>query len=248
MPAKSLSIKLSGNFVSNDRIFVRSAQRYSPQLMFGIHKKFMLHVGVSFSNMHTANFRGESFFIYGKYRFFSADEVHKHFRIAAFVTASHTKAPFHYDELSLMGDKSGIELGLIATQLWNKIAFSGTLSHTQLLDSSRFNKIVYIPKRIYQSINYSLSAGYLLFPKEYTDYKQTNLNLYLEILGQQTLNQSKHFIDLAPAIQIIFNSNTKLNIGYRFQLNSNMQRMTTNSWLVSLERTFLNVLRFRKQK
>ena len=83
-------------------------------------------------------------------------------------------------------------------------------------------------------------------PKEYTDYKQTNLNLYLEFLAQQSLDRSAYFIDMAPALQLIFNSNTKLNVGYRFELSGTMQRMAKNLWLVSVERTFLNVLRKRQ--
>jgi hypothetical protein len=96
---------------------------------------------------------------------------------------------------------------------------------------------------MYQAMNYSLSGGFLLFPKEYTDYKQTNLNIYAELLAQQLLDGKRHFVDLAPAVQLIFNSNAKLNIGYRFQLSSNMDRMTTNSWQVSFERTFLGALK-----
>jgi len=34
-----------------------------------------------------------------------------------------------------------------------------------------------------------------------------------------------------------------LNIGYRFELSGDMQRMTSSSWLISFERTFLNALR-----
>jgi hypothetical protein len=34
------------------------------------------------------------------------------------------------------------------------------------------------------SVNYSLSAAKLMLPKEYLDYKQTNLNLLVEVLGQ----------------------------------------------------------------
>jgi hypothetical protein len=162
--------------------------------------------------------------------------------MAAFLDFSGTNAPFHYDEISLMGDKSGIEGGIIATQLSNKFAVSAIVSHTQVLDKSRNDKVIYLPSRNYQSINYSLSAGYLLLPKEYTDYKQLNLNLYLELLAQQTLDRKTHYIDLAPAIQLIFNSNAKLNLGYRFQLDGSMQRMAVSSWLISFERTFLNAL------
>jgi len=247
MPAHSLSAKLSANYIGklqgNQSRFM---QRYTPELMFGISKKWMMHVAGTFADMHTTNFRWESAYIYGKYRFISNDELHSHFRMAIFADASYSRSPYHYDEISLQGDKSGVQVGIIATQLWNKLAVSATVSHTQALDESRNDKVVYIPSRIYQVMNYSLSAGYLLLPFEYTDYKQTNLNLYVEALAQQSLDRKAYYLDLAPAIQLIFNSNAKLNIGYRFQLNGDMQRMTESSWLISFERTFLGALKKKK--
>ena len=105
--------------------------------------------------------------------------------------------------------------------------------------------MIYVPARLYQSINYSLSGGYLLLPKEYTDYKQMNLNLYTELLGEKSLDSKKYCLDLAPAVQFIFNSNFKANIGYRFQLSGNMSRMSNNSWQVSFERTFLSALKHK---
>lgn len=246
MPAKSVSLKLTDHFVTSDNIYARFSHRLMPQIMFGINKKLMIHIGTTFSNMHTPDFKYESASLYAKYRFLSNDEIHKHFRMAVFADASVTKAPFHYDEISLMGDKNGVEAGIIATQLWHKLAVSGTVSHTQVLDKSRNNKtVIYVPARDYQAMNYSLSAGYLLLPKQYTDYKQLNLNLYFEMLAQQTLDQKTYYVDMAPALQFIFNSNLKVNVGYRFQAGGNMQRMANNSWQISLERTLLNA--FRRQ-
>jgi hypothetical protein len=246
LPANSLSVKFKNHFVSSDNIYDRFSNRLMPQVMYGISRKLMVRAGISIANMHTSDTRYESFSVYTKYRFLSKDGLHKHFRMAVFAEASKTNVPFHYDEISMMGDKSGIEAGIIATQLWHKFALSGTISHTQVLDKSRNNKVLYIPERNYQSVNFSLSGGYLLFPKEYSNYKQTNLNLYLELLGQQTLDRSTYYIDMAPAIQLIFTSNTRLNLGYRFQLGSTMNRMADNSFLISFERTFLNA--FRKQQ
>jgi len=245
MPAHSISTKLTGHFVTNDNIYGRFTQRWMPELMLGINKSWMVHLYSTFGNMHTSNFKFESYGIYAKYRFFSKDDIHKHFRMAVFADASHTNAPFHYDEITLMGDKSGIAAGLIATQLWNKLAISATVTHTQVLDKSRNDKVIYVPERNYSGMNYSLSAGYLLFPKEYTDYKQTNLNIYTEFLAGQTLDRPTYYIDAAPAVQLIFNSNSKLNIGYRFQLGGDMERMSKTQWLVSFERTFLNTLKKR---
>ncbi len=243
MPAHSISVKLTDHFVINGGIYNRFSHRIMPQVMFGISKKLMVHVGGTISNMHTPGMRYESVNFYAKYRFLSNDDIHTHFRMAVFADASATKAPFHYDEITLMGDKSGVEAGIIATQLWNKFALSAAVSHTQVLDKSRNDKVIYVPERIYQSINYSLSGGLLVLPKEYTDYKQTNLNIYAELLGEKSLDAKKYCLDLAPAAQLIFNSNAKLNIGYRFQLAGNMSRMSTNSWQVSFERTFLNGLK-----
>lgn len=243
LPAKSLSFKLTDHFVTNDNIYNRFSHRLMPQVMMGINKKLMFQIGGTFSNMHTPDFRSESVNFYMKYRFLSKDEVHKHFRMAVFANLSATKAPFHYDEITLMGDKEGVALGLIATQLWHKLAVSATVSHTQLLDDSRFNKVIYVPERNYQAMNYSLSAGYLLFPKTYESYKQTNLNLYFEILSQQTLDRKTSYVDLAPALQLIFNSNTKLNLGYRFQAGGDMNRMTNQSWQISIERTLLGAFK-----
>jgi hypothetical protein len=243
MPSKSISGKFTGIFVPDDNMYGKLAQRYRPEIMFGFSKKVMVHLSGTFANMHTTNFGFESVALYGKYRFLSKDEIHQHFRMAVFADASYTRVPFHYDEISLGGDKSGVEAGLIATQLWHKFALSGTLSHTQVLDKSRSSDVMYIPERNYQSLNYSISGGYLLLPREYTDYKQLNINLYTEFLGQQTLDRKTHYIDMAPALQFIFNSNAKLNLGYRFQLSGNMNRMTRQSFLVSFERTFLNALK-----
>ena len=246
MPAHSISVKLTDHFVTSNRIYNKFAHRIMPQVQFGFSKKLMVHLSGTIANMHTPDFRYESLNLYAKYRFLSNDEVHRHFRMAVFADASVTKAPFHYDEISLMGDKSGVEAGIIATQLWNKFALSGTVSHVQVLDNSRHKETIYIPTRIYKAMNYSLSAGYLLFPREYTDYKQTNINLYAELLAEQSLDISKYCIDLAPAVQIIFNSNTKLNLGGRFQLSGNMLRMSRTNWQISLERTFLGALKKRK--
>jgi hypothetical protein len=247
MPAHSISLRLKGEYMRPQVWHNQPMHRLMPEIMFGLNKKWMLHTGFTLGDMHTNNFAWESVYTYIKYRFLSKDEIHEHFRMAAFAEGAYSRSPFHQDEVSLGGDKSGIQVGIIATQLWHKLAVSGSIAHTQILDKSRNSKnVIYVPSRIYQAMNYSLSAGYLLLPKEYTDYKQTNLNIYTEFLAQQSLDRKAHYVDVAPALQVIFNSNTKLNVGYRFQLGGTMQRMAKTSWLVSVERTFLNVLAKKK--
>jgi len=239
-PARSLGIKVLTNYIPYDKVFDRAAERYLASVMIGIARNFSLSAGVGFSNMHTSNFERESFSLFCKYRFLSQDDVHKHFRMAAFLDASYSYAPFHNDEVELTGDKSGISVGLIATKLLNKVALSASVSHTQILDSSRFNKTVYVPTRIYQALNYSISSGYLLISREYKNFNQLNVNLYMELLFQQTLTQHKYYMDIAPAVQFIINSNLKLNISYRKELSGNMNRISDYRWLFGVERNFLN--------
>lgn len=243
VPAKSISAKLVGMYIPNQRPYYRNMQRVMPSVSVGLSAKWMLSAGTSFSDMHTNNFRWESAWLYAKYRFLSNDEMHSHFRMAAFADLAYTRSPFHFDEVNLLGDKDGVQLGIIGTQLWHKFALSGTVSHTQVLHSSRKDDAVYVPSRVYQVMNYSLSAGYLLLPRQYSSYKQTNLNLYAEMLAQQSLDKKAYFVDIAPAIQLIFNSNTKLNLGYRFQLGGDMLRMANRQWQITLDRTFLNAIK-----
>ncbi|HTE27012.1 hypothetical protein [Flavitalea sp.] len=244
MPAKSLSAKYSGKFVKTIMHETRIEQRHTAEVMFGLNKNWMIHGATTFSDMYTDQMRFESGRVYAKYRFLSNDQVHKHFRMAAFGEASHSRNELMFDEISLEGDQSGVQAGLIATQLWNKLAVSSTVSFIQVTKEKPKHHPEDHP---YQAFNYSLSAGLLVLPVEYTSYNQTNLNIYVELLGQQALDRKKYYVDLAPAIQLIFNSTYKLNLGYRFQLNTNMLRMSPNSFNIAFETVFLNVLK-RKGK
>jgi hypothetical protein len=238
MPAHSFSPKLSAYYANSfGQKGVR--QRYVPEIMFGLNKNWMVHLATSFSNMNASAARFETGYLYSKFRFLSYDEVHKHFRMALFGEAALSKNKYAVPEANLM-DRSGAQLGVVATQLVNKLAVSASVSHLQMLDASRFDKTVYSPARNYQAMNYTFSAGYLVFPREYHDYRQTNFNIYSEFLAQQDLSTGSYYVDAAPAVQFIFNSVSKLNLGYRFQLAGNMQRMIRQSFLISYERAFLN--------
>ncbi|HVK97423.1 MAG TPA: hypothetical protein VM368_06380 [Flavisolibacter sp.] len=249
MPANSISLKNTSTFqkgVHSNRVL----QRHMPEVMFGLNKNWMVHAGLNFSNMHKENFIWEAARLYAKYRFLSIDEVHKHFRMAVFGAATYSRNHLDHNEINLMmGEQSGVQAGLIATQLWNKLAVSATGSWNEVLDPMRSDK-AHNSKYAFQTISYSLSAGFLLLPFEYTSYDQTNLNLYAELLGSRNLNfpHEKYFIDLAPSIQFIFKSTSKLNLGYRFQLDGDIYRLSKNSFMVSYEYLFLNALRKNKTR
>jgi hypothetical protein len=239
MPAHTITPRFTSIFGSAPN---RPDQRYTPELMLGLNRFFMVHGGVSFSNLPSGRLRYESAYLYGKYRFLSRDDVHRHFRLAAFAEGSYNRRDALTDEISLQGERSGVQLGLIATQLLGRMAISATAGHTQALDAARFRHYNGDPVHPYQSVNYSVSAGLLVLPFSYTSYRQLNLNLYVELLGQRTLDQKTFYNDLAPAVQLLFNSNTKLNLGYRFQLKGDQLRNMTKTFLVSFEHTLFNMM------
>jgi hypothetical protein len=245
MPARSMSLKFAGMFgkgVHDNRI----GQRFTPEAMFGINKKWMVHGAFTLSNMYEGYYYFESVRAYAKYRFLSNDDVHKHFRMAVFATAAYSRNHLQHNELNLSGDHSGVQLGVIATQLLNKLAMSATVSETEVFDKKRWNKD--LPQQYaFSELNYSLSAGYLVLPIVYKDYNQTNLNIYAELLGGRNIDwkYEKYYLDLAPSIQLIFNSTSKLNLGYRFQLKSDIYRNMKNYWMISYEHIFLNALKKR---
>ena len=247
MPTNSISAKMSAMF-SNDNHSSRTLQRYMPEVMFGLNKNWMVHGSATFSDMHQNKIIFESSQVYAKWRFLSRDDIHKHFRMAAFGAVSYSRNDPNFNEINLRGDQSGVQVGLIATQLWNKLAVSGSASLNEVLHKYRWDE-THRDQYAFEAVKYTLSAGYLVFPLEYRDYNQTNLNVYLELLGGRNLDwtQEKYYIDLAPAIQLIFNSTDKLNFGYRYQVAGDISRMANKSFLISYEHVFLNAIKKRKR-
>jgi len=263
MAAKSIGVRLlyrAFKMTHNDQF---SAYRIEPEIMFGINKNLMVHLNGYASNMFQSNLKMEGGSLYAKWRFFSRDALHSHFRLAAFGKIAAINNPttltssglhkisdgnggFVYhdilhttinNEIEIDGTNSGFTAGVIATKLVNKLAVSSSVGYAYRLNNLHDKREVIVPWR---AVNYSLSAGYLLFPREYTSYKQTNINLYTELLGTNTWDNKKYFIDIAPAVQFIINSIARIDVGYRTQLTGNTERMANSTFLVRLEYNFLN--------
>lgn len=251
VPARSISFKYGGKWVNEATpLYEQVSSRQMLESSLGLNKKLMLRPAITFSNMYRSypdqRQEFESISLYLKYRFLSVDEVHRHFRASFYWKALVSSNPLKYDELTIDGDQTASQFGIIATQLVNKLAVSATASIHQVLDKERFMKYSG-PRRFgYQAFNYSLSAGYLLFPKKYKSYEQTNFNLYFELLGGLGLDRKYSFVDFAPALQLILKSSSKLNMGYRFQVGGSAYRMATNGIYLSFEKTFLNKIQSRK--
>lgn len=245
MPANSLTAKLGARY-PDSKYNSHFKQRYVPELMVGISKKIMVHASTTLSDFYSPSVRFESAKFYAQWRFFTNDAVHNHFRMAAFGEAAYTRNPFEYEELNLDGDHSGFQGGLIATQLINKLALSATASVIKVV-SKNGTHAGHEPHAT-EAFNYTVSAGYLLFPRNYTSYNQPNLNVYVELLGMQGLEQRHGMLDLAPALQLILNSRYKINAGYRFQLAGDMLRVGQRILTLGVETTFLGALKKTKKE
>jgi len=208
-----------------------------PEVMFGVSRKVMLHTDAFFST-ETGQFNAEGASVYAKYRFFSIDGVHSHFRMAAFARYSFNNAAIHDEAINLYGHNSGYEGGVVATKLINKVALSASSTFSHALDNGQYK---FLTTEGRNAINYTLSAGKLMLPKAYVTYKQTNLNLMVEVLGQTNLQTGSTYLDIAPAAQLIVNSRMRFDLGYRFALISTLYREETQGFLVRLEYNFFNV-------
>ncbi|WP_212002679.1 hypothetical protein [Chitinophaga sp. HK235] len=250
MPANSMGIRLSNKFFKMEHDGT-TGMRFEPEVMWGVSKKLMVHAIGYASNMMQSSIRMEGGSVYAKYRFLSLDQQHAHFRMAAYVkgsvidnpyfpTTEATKKPYHNTDLDLEGATSGVAGGIIATQLLHKLALSTTLGYSRYMNNVKDNIPEGFPKN---SVNYSLSAGYLVLPVRYKNFNQTNLNLYVELLGKTNTDAAGRgsYLDIAPAVQFIFNSTTRLDLSYRTQLAGDMPRNSFNSMLVRIEHNIFNI-------
>ena len=241
-PASNMAAKSIGIRLNNSLMKETGTDTYNyhliPEVMLGVSKNIMVHAEAFLSNRNNS-LVAEGGALYLKYRFYSKDDVHSHFRMAAYAKGSFNNSDIHQAAIDLNGHNTGIETGLIATQLINKIALSAGTAYLYASDNSNGNKFIYGNENR-KAINYNFSVGKLMLPKEYTSYTQTNLNLMMEVLGQTNLHTGKSFVDLAPSIQFIFLSRYRLDFGYRFAVVKDLFRTAPGGGFVRLEYNIFN--------
>jgi hypothetical protein len=236
--AGAIGIRLD-NSIMNEVNSKKTNYHFIPGVMVGLSKKFMLQGNIFFSNRNEL-FSYEGASLYGKCRFLSNDVLQKHFRMAAFARLSVNKSDIHQQEINMYGHNTGFEGGIVATQLLKKVALSTSVSFLKATDNGNNNKFIYGTKES-KAVNYTFSVGKLILPKEYRSYKQLNLNVMVESLGQVNIGSGKYYIDIAPVVQFIFNSRSKLDIGYKKELTSTMIRTAPNGFFIRLEHNLFNI-------
>ena len=70
-----------------------------------------------------------------------------------------------------------------------------------------------------------------MLPKEYRGYGQTNLNIMREFLSQVNIGPGKYYMDIAPSVRMIFNSQARIAIGYKKQLSTRLSRPRQTDFL-----------------
>ncbi len=236
-PASNMAAKSLGIRAENQGYFKPEYKNRSTlELMYGVNKNLMVHSAFYTSDYYQNHQRLEGASAYAKYRFYSVDSVQRHFRMAAFAKAANVRNPTPNQEIALEGDNTGLQGGLVATQLIHKLALSGSASYLRAFE----NRGGFEPVNC-NSIAYTLSAGYLMFPKRYTNYKQTNINLYAELLGKVNPGKGQQYLDIAPAVQFIFNSVFRVDLSYRTPLTNRMVRNTQNMYLLRVEYNLFNL-------
>lgn len=237
MPTGSLGIRM-GQSLMKESFIPGYNYHLMPEVMFGINRNLMLHTTAFVSN-RSNKLVTEGGSLYAKYRFFSSDDLHSHFRMAFFGRYSLNNSDIHQEEIETMGHNSGFEIGFVATKLVNKIAISTTLSYEKAMDNKPNNKFPFGQSN--NATNYIFSFGKLIYPKKYTSLKQTNLNLMIEFLGQTLNENGKSFLDIAPSLQFIIHSQARIDLAYKQQLYSDMLRTAPNGFYLKMEYTFFNL-------
>ncbi|WP_338377992.1 hypothetical protein [uncultured Flavobacterium sp.] len=237
VPSNSLAVNVMNSFFKEK---FDSGYNYHmmPEATYGLNKNLMFRA-TAFLSKTNDGLITEGGGFYTKYRFFSSDDLNSHFRMAAYGRYSFNNSPIHQEQLEIMGHNSGFETGLIATKLINKLAISSTVSYEKVSNNSSKNPF---PNTLGDNAtNYTLSFGKLMYPKIYTSYKQTNINLMVEFVGQTINENGKSYLDIVPAIQFIINSQARIDLAYRQELASSMLRTAPNGFYFNLYYTFFNV-------
>lgn len=237
VPAGSISTRL-GQSLFKEKFEDGYNYHFMPEISWGMNKNLMFRAS-AFVSKRDAVLVTEGASFYAKYRIYSTDDLNSHFRLAVFGRYSFNNADIHQEQIEIMGHNTGFEAGIVATKLIKKVAISSSISFEKALDNK--------PNHPFPSTqgdnatNYTLSFGKLMYPKKYTNYKQTNINLMVEFVGQTINENGKSYLDAVPAVQFIINSQARIDIAYRQELYSSMLRSAPNGVYLNLEYTFFNV-------
>ncbi len=201
-------------------------------------------------------------YLFAKYRFFTRDGQNKHLRMALYGDWSNNNVAHDEAEPNLQDDTKGLGGGLIVTALKKRFAVSLTTgviipgAYTGLAEDNNDSSLVSTKINYGNALKYNLSFGYLLSPKHYSDYKQTNINIYLEFMGkayqqakitqygfvdvpiQTPLLQAGNYLEVHQGVQAIFNSNLRIDLSIGFPLINKSYARFYPIYMIGIQRYF----------
>ena len=239
VPAGSLGVRF-GQSIFKEQMQSGYNYHVMPEITLGINKNLMVRTSMFVSN-RSSQLVAEGASFYTKYRFLSTDDLHSHFRMAAFGRYSFNNSDIHQEQLEIMGQNTGFETGIVATQLIKKLAISTSVSYEKAFDNKPDYKFPVAQSD--NATNYTLSFGRLMYPKKYTTFKQTNINTMVEFVGQTLNGNGKSYLDIVPSIQFIINSQARIDVAYRQELYSSMLRSAPNGFYLNFEYNFFNIIK-----
>lgn len=204
---------------------------------------------VNVEHIHPTSFTG--FTLYSQYRFFTDDGPNQHLRAAVYGILSTNRTTHNYAEPNLYHRNAGLSSGLILTWLKKRFAASGRLGGIVPFGFSPKENNRYF--RSGNALGYSLSLGYLAYPRKYQSYKQVNINFYLELMGkafQQARIRDEirwypalaedetspgGYLDINPGVQFILDSRFRIDISTGFPLISRSMAMDYPQFHLALQ-------------
>jgi hypothetical protein len=246
-PASNMPKGSSGIRVAVEGSFMNDALRTRSQfeVMYGFSKEIMLH-GELYASDHLGTYAFENAGVYAKYRFFTDDDFKYHFRSALYAKALFGSQNGISPLVGLDGASPGYGGGIVSTLLVDHLAVSVTLGAvTGIPEIENEEHIAYHDITNY---NYSLSAGYLVYPAEYVSYSDPNFNIYAEVLGKYGsytivehevgIPGSANEVVLSVGPQVILNSIARIDLAFKTTLLSNAPHRSPNAVYLKFERLF----------
>jgi hypothetical protein len=210
----------------------------------------------------TYPYRWNGVHLFAKYRFLTYDKEHGHIRMAVYGEGSNINVAHDETEPDLMEENKGYGAGLITTWLHHHLALSLTSGFIHPLPYKGYAPDTQggpdIPTTLQygKAFKYNFSAGYLLYPSQYQNYRQTNWNIYLELMGKAygTANVIQYgtvdvpistplllkgnYMDICPGIQAIIRSNLRIDFSVRFPMINRSYAHFYPLYMLAIQRYF----------
>lgn len=177
-------------------------------------------------------YRFGGFHFYSKYRYLTIDGDGTHFRAAVYGEYSLVKTAHDEAETDLMEDNGGYGGGFLFTLLHKKLAVSLTTGaafpkkYQEDAYPTSYSPAVKTELIYGRTLIYNLSFGYLIFPKKYSDYNETNYNVYVEFQGrsyeQLIIIQDREMAKISNP-GMLANNYVDVHLGIQKIIKSNMR-------------------------